>query len=52
MLEALATKGEYVITKALEYLLLLKKGTEQLALANQTDFTYSSDELKQTKEKL
>ena len=52
MLEALATKGEYVITKALEYLLLLKKGTEQLALSNQSDFTYSSDELKQIKEKL
>jgi cation transport regulator ChaB len=52
MLDALVTKGEFVITKALEYILLLKKGTEQLALANQVDFTYSSDELKQIKEKL
>jgi len=45
LLEILVTKGEYVVGKALEYLLLLKKGTENLALANQAEFIYSKEDL-------
>lgn len=52
MLDAMATKSEYVITKAMEYLLLLKKGSETLAQANNPDYTYSSDELRQIKDQL
>lgn len=52
MLDALATKSEYVITKALEYLLLLKKGSEALAQNNNSDYTYSADELSAVKGKL
>jgi len=49
LLEMLSSKGEYVMSKALEYLLLMKKGTENLALANQADFIYSTEDLKAIK---
>lgn len=49
LLDILATKGEYVVGKALEYLLVLKKGTENLALANQAEFVYSAEDLKAIK---
>jgi len=49
LLDMLAGKGEYIMGKALEYLLLMKKGTENLALANQADFIYSVDDLKAIK---
>jgi cation transport regulator ChaB len=52
LLDILSTKGEYVITKALEYLLLLKKGSEALALSNQSDFIYSKDDLEKIKGKM
>jgi len=52
LLDILATKGEYIIGKALEYLLLLKKGSENLALANQSEFIYSSEDLKTIKTQL
>jgi len=52
MLDAMTTKSEYVITKALEYLLLLKKGTEKLAETGNPDYAYSADDLKKIKDKL
>lgn len=52
LMDILATKGEFIVGKALEYLLLIKKGSEQLALANNSDFTYSADDLKGIKTQL
>jgi cation transport regulator ChaB len=52
LMEILTGKAEFIVGKALEYLLLLKKGTENLALAGQSEFTYSSDDLKKVKENL
>ena len=49
LFDILATKGEYVVGKALEYLMILKKGSEQLALSNQPEYTYSNDDLKAIK---
>ena len=48
----LASKVEFIVGKALEYLLLLKKGTENLALAGQSEFTYSAEDLTKVKEQL
>ena len=49
LFDILATKGEYVVGKALEYLLLIKKGSEQLALSNQPEYTYSDADLRNIK---
>lgn len=49
LFDILATKGEYVVGKALEYMMILKKGSEQLALSNQPEYTYSNDDLKAIK---
>jgi len=46
MLSLLEKKGEQIVAKALEYLLLLKKGTEGLVKEN---ITYSEDDLKKVK---
>ena len=43
-------KGEKIVGKAIEYLLLLKKGTEQLALKGSPEFIYSEEDLKKLKE--
>jgi len=39
------TKGERVVSKSLEYLLMMKKGSEQLAMKGDPDYTYGTDEL-------
>ena len=44
-LELLEKKGEFVVGKALEYIGILKKGTENMALSNQPDFIYSQEDL-------
>lgn len=44
-LELLEQKGEFVVSKALEYLGILKKGTEGMALSNNPDFIYGEDDL-------
>jgi len=49
-MKMLQTKGERFVAKALEYLLLLKKGTEALAMTKEPNFIYSENELKQVKE--
>ena len=43
---ALEEKSETVVKKALEYLALLKKGTEGLAVSGNPNVNYSEDELK------
>jgi len=48
----LMKKGEMVTAKALEYLMLVKKGTEKLALEGRSDFIYSSEDLNEVKKKL
>ncbi len=48
-LELLEEKGEFVVGKALEYLLLFKKGSEGLTLSNNPDFIYSEEDLTKVK---
>jgi len=45
VLELVSSKGEKVIGKALEYLLLIKKGSEQLALTGKPEFIYNETDL-------
>jgi hypothetical protein len=49
MYDLISKKGEKVTGKALEYLLLLKKGSEQMAVQGNPDYTYTTDELKEIK---
>lgn len=49
-LELLANKGNNVIAKALEYMMLLKKGDKDLAKTQNPDFVYSEQELKDIKD--
>lgn len=49
-LKLMSSKGEFIISKALEYLLIMKKGTERLALDGQ--ITYDENDLKQANEDL
>jgi len=48
-LELLEKKGEFVVGKALEYLGILKKGTENLTLSNNPDFIYDESDLNKIK---
>lgn len=50
MMKLLTEKGEFVVSKALEYLFLVKKGTERLALDG--NITYSEEDLKKVTEDL
>jgi len=45
-------KSEKIVAKALEYLFLLKKGSENLALKNLPEFIYSAKDLQEVKDKL
>lgn len=45
-LTLMSTKGEYIVGKALEYLFLIKKGTENMALQGRAEMIYSPDDLK------
>jgi cation transport regulator ChaB len=49
LLELLEKKGEFVLAKALEYLFLMKKGSESLAQTGNPDFIYGEPDLKQIK---
>ena len=44
-LTLMSEKGEYIIGRALEYLFLIKKGTEKMALEGRSDMTYSKEDL-------
>lgn len=43
---AFSEKGESLIRKAIEYLLLMRKGTEGLAKTGNANFSYTNDDLK------
>lgn len=47
--DSINKRGETIVGKALEYLLMLKKGSEQLAMKGDPDYVYSPDELKEIK---
>jgi hypothetical protein len=49
-LQLLTSKGEFIVSKALEYLLVLKKGTE--GLAKDLQITYSREDLEKVNEEL
>jgi len=49
ILELLNTKGEKIVGKAMEYLLLMKKGSEQTALKGSPEFIYSQEDLDKAK---
>ncbi len=50
LLSMLINKGGSVIGKALEYLLILKKGSEAMSKENRPDFTYSAGDLQKVKD--
>jgi cation transport regulator len=47
--DSINKRGEIIVGKALEYLLMLKKGSEQLAMKGDPDFVYSPEEMKEIK---
>lgn len=49
-MELLTEKGSNVVGKALEYLLLMKKGDKELARSLNPEFIYTEEEMKQIKE--
>jgi|WetSurSiteA1Bulk_404760.scaffolds.fasta_scaffold00377_19 hypothetical protein len=49
-MKLMSQKGELIVSKALEYLLIIKKGTERLTLEGNT--TYDEEDLKRAKEDL
>ena len=49
-LELLEERGEFLVSKAIEYLAILKKGDKDLTLSNNPDFIYSEADLKKVKE--
>ncbi|MFA5879923.1 MAG: hypothetical protein WC860_07085 [Candidatus Margulisiibacteriota bacterium] len=51
-LRLITDKGTNIVGKALEYMLLMKKGHVDLAKLNNSDYTYTREELKQLKEDL
>lgn len=51
-MDMVSNKGQKIISKALEYLLVMKKGTEGLAKLGKPDFIYSEDDLKKIKQDL
>jgi cation transport regulator ChaB len=50
LMNLMNTKGEKIISKAIEYLFSTKKGTEALALSGNPNFIYSEDDLKVLKD--
>jgi hypothetical protein len=50
LLSLLEEKGENIISRALEYLLFMRKGTEKSALEGRSDFIYDHADLRKIKE--
>ena len=50
--ELINKKSEKIVGKALEYLMLLKKGSERLALEGKPEYTYNEKDLTDVKENL
>jgi len=44
-MQLISEKGEYIIGRALEYLMIMKKGTERLALDGRPEMVYSEEDL-------
>jgi len=51
-LTLLSSKGEHVLGKALEYLMMIKKGTEKMALEGRAEHVYSEEDLKKVSKEL
>jgi hypothetical protein len=49
LFDLLSTKSEKFISKALEYLLMMKKGSEKLAIDGGANYTYSKEDLQKAK---
>jgi hypothetical protein len=49
-MELMSQKGEYVVGRALEYLFLMKKGSEAMSLSGRPDMVYSEEDLKKVKD--
>lgn len=49
LLELITSKGEIIVTKAIEYIFSIKKGSEGLALQGTPDFIYSNEDLTSVK---
>jgi cation transport regulator len=52
LLHLLATKSENVIGRAIEYLMLMKKGSAELAKLNRPEFTYSQEDFNKIKDNI
>ncbi len=52
LMHMLEGKTEFIVGRALEYLMVIKKGTEKLALEGRAEFTYDEDDLKGVSEHL
>jgi hypothetical protein len=50
LIEIMIKKGANVIAKALEYLFLMKKGSEELSKLNKPEFTYDEKDLRKAKD--
>jgi len=50
MIDILEKKGEYVVSQALEHLMLVKKGAKELALSGRPEFIYSEEDLAKIKQ--
>jgi hypothetical protein len=50
LFDLLSKKGEKFIAKALEYLLMLKKGSEKLIVDGGSEYNYSEEDLKKVKD--
>ena len=44
-IQLISEKGEYIIGRALEYLMVMKKGSERMALEGKPEFVYSEEDL-------
>ncbi len=49
-LALISSKGEYIVGRALEYLMTIKKGTERMAVEGRAELTYDEDDLKKVSE--
>lgn len=48
-MQLISEKGEYIIGRALEYLMVMKKGTERMALDGRAEMVYSEEDLTKVK---
>lgn len=51
-LQLMSSKGEFIVGKALEYMLMIKKGTEATALSGRAELVYDDNDLKKVSQDL